>query len=141
MDSWNRVSMMSQDKASSQAEIWTDALGSYECGAIAPYLHQCIQLWWPLHNHTDFKPRDQSILWKELVPIVIACAVWAKHWRGLRVTVHCDNMGTVAVVNAGYSREHNIIHLLRCLFFIRATYQFSLYATHIAGAQNGWADG
>ena len=38
------------------------------------------------------------------------------------------------------SREHNIMHLLRCLFFVRATYQFSLYATHIAGAQNCWAD-
>lgn len=133
MDSWNGVSMMSQEETPSQAEIWTDASGSYGCGAIAPHLRQWIQLRWPGHSHTGFNPRDQSILWKELIPIVIACAVWAKHWRGLRVTVHCDNTGTVAVVNAGYSREHNIMHLLRCLFFIRATYQFSLYATHIAG--------
>ena len=140
MDSWNGVSMMSEEVALGQIEIWTDASGSYGCGAIAPESHQWIQLQWSSHNHGGINPRGQSILWKELVPIVIACTVWAKYWRGRQVTVHCDNMGTVAVVNAGYSREHNIMHLLRCLFFVRATYQFSLYATHIAGAQNCWAD-
>ena len=62
---------------------------------------------------------DQSILWKELVPIVIACAVWARYRWGHTITVHCDNMGAVTVVNSGYSRESPIMHWLRCLFFIR----------------------
>ena len=94
----------------------------------------------PPYNRAGFNPRSQSILWKELVPIVLACAIWVKHWQGLSVMIHCDNMGIVAVVNSGYRREQPIMHLLRCLFFIRATYQFSLYATHISGDQNSWAD-
>ena len=75
MDSWNGVSMMLEEVALGQIEVWTDASGSYECGAIAPQLHQWIQLQWPSHNHGGINPRGQSILWKELVPIVIACSL------------------------------------------------------------------
>lgn len=32
------------------------------------------------------------------------------------------------------------MHLLRCLFFIEAHYQFELTATHIAGVANSLAD-
>ena len=138
MESWNGITLLSENE--SQTEMWTDASGSYGCGAISPHLRRWIQLQWPPYNRAGFNSRSQSILWKELVPIVLACTVWAKHWQGLSVMVHCDNMGTVAVVNSGYSREQPIMHLLRCLFFIRATYQFSLYATHISGDQNSWAD-
>ena len=86
-------------------------------------------------SHSGFNSMDQSILWKELVPIVIAYVIWARYCRRCAVTVHCDNMGAVAVVNSGYSRKSPIMHLLRCLFFIRATYQFSLYAVHRATYQ------
>ena len=120
--------------------MWTDASGSYGCGVISTHLCLWIQLQWPSRSHSGFNSTDQSILWKELVPIVIACAVWARYCRGCAVTVHCDNTGAVAVVNSGYSHESPIMHLLRCLFFIRATYQFSPYAVHILGAQNSWAD-
>ena len=56
------------------------------------------------------------------------------------MTVHCDNQGTVAVVNSGYSRVPPIMHLLRCLFFIRAPFQINLWATHIPGIENTLAD-
>ena len=29
------------------------------------------------YNHTGFNLRDKSILWKELVPIVLVCKIWA----------------------------------------------------------------
>ena len=56
------------------------------------------------------------------------------------VTAHCDNEGAVAVVNSGYSRVPRIMHLLRCLFFIRAYFEISLVAVHVPGVQNTWAD-
>ena len=140
METWNGISMIPESQGHSPIEMWTDASGSYGCGAISTHLRLWIQLQWPSRSHFGFNSTDQSILWKELVPIVIACAVWARYWRGRAVIVHCDNTGAVAVVNSGYSRESPIMHLLRCLFFIRATYQFSLYAVHISGSQNSWAD-
>ena len=82
MESWNGVTLLSEGDPSSQTEIWTDASVSYGCGAISTHLCRWLQLQWPLCSCAGFSPRDQSILWKELVPVVLACAVWARHWQG-----------------------------------------------------------
>ena len=84
--------------------------------------------------------KEESIVLKELLPIVLACAIWGKRWGGRMVTVHCDNMGAVALVNSGYSKIQQIMHLLRCLFFIRALYQMELWAVHVPGRDNTLAD-
>lgn len=60
--------------------------------------------------------------------------------KGSSVVVHCDNMGAVTVVNMGSSKVQQIMHLLRCLFFIRAHFNLSVAAVHVPGVENGWAD-
>ncbi len=54
--------------------------------------------------------------------------------------VHCDNLGVVAVVNSGYSRVPQIMHLLRCLFFIRAHFQIDVVAFARGGEWSGGCD-
>ncbi len=54
--------------------------------------------------------------------------------------VQCDNQGAVALVNSGYSKVPQLMHMLRCLFFIRATFDFSLRAVHVPGKDNILAD-
>ena len=39
------------------------------------------------------------------------------------VDVNCDNLGVVALVNSGYSKVPEIMHLLMSLFFIKAHFQ------------------
>ena len=34
-----------------------------------------------------------SIILKEMLPIVLACAVWGQQWQNTSVLVHCDNQG------------------------------------------------
>ena len=80
------------------------------------------------------------VMWMELLPIVLASAVWSLAWCGQRIIVHCDNTGTLTVANSGYSRTPRIMHLLRCLFFNRARFEFSLQAVHIEGTDNTLAD-
>ena len=63
-----------------------------------------------------------------------------KSFNSASVTVHCDNLGTVALVNSGYSKVPQSMHLLRCLFFIRAQFQIQLWAVHIPGIENTLAD-
>ena len=65
---------------------------------------------------------------------VVPDMVWSKE------IVHCDNTGAVMVANSGYSRAPQIMHLLQCLFFIRARFGFSLQAVHIEGTDNTLAD-
>ena len=113
-------------------DLYSDASGGFGCGA-----------WWG-HRWLQFAWPDQwggrNITLKELVPVVLACAVWGPLWFGARVVAHVDNEAAVAVLNSGYSKEGEIMHLIRSLFFIVASYQISLSARHIPGTQNGAAD-
>ena len=51
-----------------------------------------------------------------------------------------SSLETLAVVNSGYSRVTRIMHLLRCLFFIRALFQIEVWAVHTPGRLNCKAD-
>ena len=144
LEVWNGVTMMqrgSQCSGQASHHVWTDASGHFGCGAWWPATGSWLQLQW-LQAHTkEWEAlREESILLKELLPVVLACSVWGPSWRGSAVTFHCDNMGAVAVINSGYSRVPQIMHLLRCLFFVRAFFQVSVWAIHVPGQQNCMAD-
>ena len=83
---------------------------------------------------------EDSITFKELLPIVLACGAWGPLWQNSSVLVHCDNQGAVAAVNSGYSKVQAIMHLLRCLFYVRARFKFYLRAVYIPGEYNVLAD-
>ena len=44
------------------------------------------------------------------------------------------------MVISGYSKVTRIMHLLRCLFFIRARFDIELEAVHLPGSENLFAD-
>ena len=52
---------------------------------------------------------------------------------------YCNNEAVVAIINKGDSREE-CMHLMRCLAFFRAKFNFTLYAQHIKGSLNDLAD-
>ena len=133
LDTWNGVSLLRPSRlASPDHEFYTDASGSYGCGAI--WGCRWIQLEWPQsYENTPIAP-------KEMVPIVMACILWGQAWQGQVIQVHSDNEAVVAVVNSGYSRDTQLMHLARCLFFALAAWDISLYARHIPGVLNTVAD-
>lgn len=137
LHAWNRVSML--EGQSSTIHFATDASGQFGCGAL--WNEKWFQLQWPQsYRSCELQLKEESITLKELVPIVLACVVWGPSWTNKSVTMHCDNEGAVAVINSGYSRVPQIMHMLRCLFFIRAVYQITLRAVHILGRENELAD-
>ena len=75
-----------------------------------------------------------------LVPIVMACVVWGRAWKGQVVHVHSDNEAVVSVLNSGYSKDPQLMHLIRCLFFVLASWDIMLHASHIPGVLNSVAD-
>ena len=112
--------------------MWSDASGSWGAGAF--WKSEWFQLQWspPL--------QEEQIAIKEIIPIVMASAFWGNNWQGTTVRANCDNEAVVAVINSGYSREPSISHLLRCIFFFSAKYDFVLTAAHIPGRLNTLAD-
>ena len=85
---------------------------------------------WALHH----------IMVKELVPIVLSCAVWGRKLAGNRVLDECDNSSVVIAVNKHYARDQTAMHLLRSLWFFVAHFDIDLKCKHIAGVDNSTAD-
>jgi len=90
--------------AVSQMHIYTDASGLWDCGACfsTQWLQwQCPSEWFAI-----------SIMAKELVPIVLSCAVWGPQLTGHIVLFRCDNSGVVISLNKGTANESNVMHLM-----------------------------
>ena len=133
VETWNGRSMLHKlQRQNPQAVLVSDASGSWGCGAF--WVTRWFQLQWPA------AVSEYHITVKELIPIVLAAAVWEPEWLGLTVEARCDNAAAVEIVNWGDSKVPEVMHLMRCLAFIMAKYQFYLFATHIKGSSNHLAD-
>ena len=99
------------------AHIYTDASGSYGAGGVWTPL-SFFQVQWPLSWNTV------DIVTKELVPVVMAAALWGMHWYRSHVCFHVDNEAVVAILQRRSGRSPTVQHLLQCFFFYEAFYQF-----------------
>ena len=127
---WNGVSLMLPPIA--ETTISSDASGSWGCGAVCD--GRWFQLSWPMAwRGTPISP-------KELVPIVVALALWGPLWRGKQVQCLCDNIAVVYAVNRGSARDPKLMRLLRILAFLCAVHSIGITAKHIAGVKYTAAD-
>ena len=68
--------------------VWSDASGSWGCGAY--WGNQWCQIPWG--EWPGFA--SASIAAKELLPIIVATAIWGPWWKGSVVMCHCDKSGS-----------------------------------------------
>ena len=122
---WNCTSFISP-LSTPQATIQTDVWG---CGAF--WQGAWFQWQWPKER------QSMTIMAKEMVPIVLSCAVWGRHLSRKTVIIQCDNTGVVAAVRKGSSKEAMVMCLLRYLWFFVAYYDINIT---IPGASNEAAD-
>ncbi len=130
---WKGVSMLrNPDVARPSVALVSDASGSWGCGTY--WGARWFQLPWAGQMH------QWHITAKELVPIVIAAALWGPEWRGQTVMAWCDNAAVVTIVTKGQSRDKEAMHLTRCLAFMLAEHEIILKASHIKAVENIRAD-
>ncbi len=134
LEYWNGCSMMQVHCMNQVPDrvVATDASGSWGCGAI--WGNQWLQCQW------ENEWKDRSIAVKELLPIVLAVAVWGQQWRHQLVVFKCDNMAVVQIVNAQNCRDPLLVQLLRYLHFYTAVLDIRVRANHIEGVNNSIAD-
>ena len=80
------------------------------------------------------------IAFKELLAVVLSTEVWGSEWTGTHVLCYCDNEAATHMVASRSSKNPDLMHLLRCLFFIEAQFSFTLTLKHIPGVENDRAD-
>lgn len=133
LQDWNGVGFMSScAQPTAMVELVSDASGSWGCGAF--WGSRWLQVQW------DESAVRLPIAAKELFPIILGAAIWGGQWKGLVVTCRCDNQAVVSTLLSRTSREEHMMHMLRCLFYIEAAFNFQLRCHHIPGVQNTAAD-
>ena len=116
---WNGTGLIPQDGTTPSTTLFTDVSGSWGCGAFWN------QRWLQFHWSESAAPLPISML-----PIKMAAATWGVQWRGQCVACYCDNQAVVATLASRSSKEERLAHLLRCLFYFEALYQFELRGFH-----------
>ena len=134
LQDWNGVSLFDSAVLSPpSATVTSDASGNWGCGAFSS-AGAWFQFQWPLawdHIH---------IMVKELLPVVVACAIWGRLWKGRTVRCLCDNAAVVSIIRSGSSKDAVAMHLMRCSFFLTAFHQLVLVPQHLPGRENRAAD-
>jgi len=102
------------------------------------YAAFCVSDWFQLTWQGRWE--EVHITIKELLPIVVAGAVWGSQWSGLWIQCLCDNAAVMAIIDSGSSKHPLAMHLMRSLFFISAYFKFTFVASHIPGRHNQAAD-
>ena len=73
---------------------------------------------------------------KEMVPIVMAAALWGGSWSGKHVCFYSDNMAVVATLNIKTAKCPRLMYLMRCFSFYCAFYRFHVSSRHIEWSSN-----
>ena len=129
---WNGLSFFPPHAPS--CHVYSDASGSFGSGAVCRESNSWFKLHWP------DTWADVGIAAKELVPIVVAAALWGSQWAGRHVCFHSDNDAVVTVIQRRSVRHPLLIQLLRCLFFYASILHFHFSSRHIPGTDNVIAD-
>ena len=119
------MSMMSvPSRASHDVVLISDASGNWGCGAYNSK-GEWFQFQWPRESI--------HITIKELLSIVLSCAVWGCYWKGKSLKCLSDNAAVVARINSGRSKVDKAMHLMRCLTFFLAHYGTTIFASTFQG--------
>jgi len=112
--------------------FFTDASGSHGYGMVfGP--HWCYGSWPDSLKH-------ESIEWKELFAVVLACLTWSTSLTNRRVLLYCDNEAVCHVWRTGVSRNSKVMDLIRAGLLINARNNCIVLIRHIRGHSNDLAD-
>ena len=133
MGHWNGISLLwNSRKQDPDIIVLSDASGSWGCGVC--WGAQWLQLQWSPHL------KDLSIAVKELIPVVLAAAMFGPQWSRKVIQFEVDNIAVVQVIEATYAQNAHLMHLIRVLVFYASYYNFWFTASHIPGVVNINAD-
>ena len=76
----------------------------------------------------------------EMLNIVIALQTWGHLWQHGSISIRCDNLGVVQVVQTGKTRDQFLALCVRNIWLLTASHDIDLVISHIPGSKNTIAD-
>ena len=118
--------------------VWTDASGTIGFGGFSSDGAWYQYKWdaFPVASLID------SIVWKELLGLVVFAIACAPRWRHRSVVLHCDNRPVVEMLKKKHSSldTPHLMHLIRKLCEAAVKHQFYFWVVSIDGKKNVIAD-
>ena len=108
--------------------LGSDSSGSWGCGAI--FEEEYFSLEWP-----SSIPRNNLAL-LEFYPIVLATHVWVSKMSNKSISISCDNMAVVYIINKLKSQDPTIMQLLRIFTIQCLKLNIWFQASHIGTRAN-----
>ena len=81
-----------------------------------------------------------SIVYLEMVNILLAVRLFQAQWSGRRVLIRCDNEAVVSVLRSGRARDPFLGACARNIWYVLALADMDLQYAHIRGLDHGVAD-
>ena len=129
---WNGVSFLAPPAHLPTLQLASDTSGTWDCGAW--HRSHWFQMQW------DQRAESLQIMAKELIPIVLSCAVCGPQWPNHRIQCLCNDQAVVAALYSRTCRESRSMHLLWVLAFVEAQHAFHLQLAYIDTRVNHLAD-
>ena len=115
--------------------MYTDAAKSLGCGGF------CDSEWFMVEWEEKFMAKYQpSINYLELYGVTVAVVNWIHRFKNQKVSLFCDNMSVVHMINRSSSKCLNCMELLRIITFQGLIHNVQITAKHVPGVQNNFAD-
>ena len=67
----------------------------------------------------------------ELLTIIVALKLWGSRWKGLHLTIRCDNEVAITVLNTGRYRNPFLTSRLREICYLSALFEFEVRAVQL----------
>ena len=115
----------------------TDASRNIELGAGGNCGENWFILQWEEDYITDLNP---SISYLELYALTIGVILYIHKFQNKRVTISCDNMAVVYMINSNSSACKNCMFLIRLVVLQSLIHNVKLTARHVASKNNLFPD-
>ena len=125
------IGVVYYDNKPIQAELYLDASLT---GMGGIFDNQCYAL--PIPKNL----KNYSIIYLEMINILVALKVWAYQWKDKKIQVKCDNMAVVEVLSSGKTKDATVGACARSIWLLSALFNISMHIEHISGKSNLIAD-
>ena len=123
------------DLKSTEINWYTDAATNTGLGGI------CCSHWFIGEWSQDFMTTENpSINYLELFAVMVGVLNWAHLFKNQSITLFCDNMSVVHMVNTMSSKCKNCMVLLRIIVLQALTHNVRIRVKHVPGILNRYSD-
>ena len=124
-------------KTSREIDFYTDASANSQLGCGGYNQNSWFIIQW---DEEFIKDKNPSINYLELYAVTVGIFLWIHRYKDSQITLFCDNMSVVQMINNNSSKCKNCMVLIRIIVLQGLTHNVKINAKHVLGKLNTFSD-